>query len=816
MDRRYHGYAVAIQRRAGSAWAGYGARDVSIGRTEVGPHLRKVVGVVVAVVLAGCVETSEVSPGASPAPSASPVPVESPTPAVARHVGAAVCAECHAAEASRWAGSDHDLAMQVATRETVLGDFDDATFTDAGATTRFLRRGEGFFIEAMGRDGEVREYPVRYVFGVRPLQQVLVDIGGGRLQAHPVAWDVETGAWISLYPGEEIPPDDPLHWTRFGLNWNQGCADCHSTNLQKQYDVETDTYETVWSEINVSCEACHGPGERHVAWARNADGSKDADGARGLLLRLGVGAFPDRDRARQQAQIDTCAPCHARRALVHPQDGWGKPFSEFYRPEILREDLYHADGQVLEEVYVYGSFLQSRMFHEGVACTDCHDPHSLELVAEGNALCAQCHTPADYDVPTHTHHEPRSVGAQCVSCHMVETTYMQVDPRRDHGFHIPRPDLTVEIGVPNACSRCHESESPAWARDHVIEWFGTERPDDIHEAAAMAAGRAQAPGSAERLAAVVANPKRSAILRATALHLLPAADLSAASEASRGALGDPEPLVRSFAAANVAALAVTPQDLDVLMPLLRDPSRLVRTDVAASLSRVALDRFSNPESSDARAFRAALEEYRAGQAASADQPSAQMNLGVLAQSLGNAPAARAFYEQARRIEPAFVPARFNLAMLDATEGRPADAERAFREIIRLTPELVAAKYSLGLLLAEDPARLEDSAKWLGEAARAEPENPRYQYNAGLAVQHLGRTAEAEGFLRTAVNLQPDAPEFRNALAIFYVQQARWTEALPQAERLLELVGNQPEAMRFVESIRSRASRSSPSVLPSPR
>ncbi len=755
--------------------------------------------------LTGCAESDGPPRAAEPAPtpSPSPSPVLVATTEATVFVGGKVCAECHMDEVRAWSGSDHDLAMQVATDETVLGDFDDASFRDAGTTTSFRRTEGDFFVRAIGPDGVEGDFPVRYVFGARPLQQYLVDVGGGRFQAYPVAWDVGAKEWISLYPGEEIPLDDPLHWSRFGLNWNQGCADCHSTNLRKQYDAETHTYDTVWSEINVSCEACHGPGAAHVAWARAPDLAAD-DEARGLLVRLGVGTFTGRDRGLQRTQLDTCAPCHSRRALVHPQDGWEQPFTESYRPEILRDDLYYPDGQILEEVYVYGSFLQSRMFAEGVACSDCHDPHSLKLVAEGNALCTQCHVPATYDTPEHSHHPADSPGGACVSCHMAETTYMQVDPRRDHGFHIPRPDLTVELAVPNACNRCHEDQSAPWARDQIIDWHGADRPDDIHETRTIAAGRANAPESADALAELSSNPARSAIVRATALHLLQASAPAIALEASRAALGDPEPLVRSLAVVNVAALATSMADFESLVPRLRDSSRLVRTEAAISLSRVAGERFADADSPDRRAFDAALAEYRVGQFASADQPAAQMNLGVLAQNQGDDAASRRFYEQARRIEPAFVPARFNLAMLDATSGRSADAEAGFREVIRLAPALAEAKYSLGLLLAEDPARLEESAGFLRAAARAAPDNPRFQYNAGLSAQHLGRTPEAEGLLRAAVNLQPDNPEFRNALAILYIQQARWAEALPQAERLRELVGEQPEVIRLVEMIRNRA------------
>lgn len=766
--------------------------------------------------LTGCTSSPEPEPSPRPAaqPTASTRPAPSPVATPAEDlafVGGKVCAECHPDEAAAWAGSDHDHAMQVATAETVLADFDDASFTDAGVTTRFLRKDDAFWVRAVGPDGEEADFPVPYVFGVRPLQQYLVDVGGGRLQAYPIAWDVDAGAWLSLYPGEEIPLDDPLHWTRFGLNWNQGCSDCHSTNLRKQYDPATNTYETTWSEINVSCEACHGPGETHVAWARDdARGEVAESGTtKGLAAPLDAGAFvrredePGRDRARQQGQLDTCAPCHSRRALVHPVDAWGVPLTETYRPELLQEDLYYPDGQIQEEVYVYGSFAQSRMFQEGVVCTDCHDPHSLELVAEGNALCAQCHDPSVYDVEKHTHHPAGSDGSACVACHMVETTYMQVDPRRDHGFHIPRPDLTIELEVPNACNRCHADQSAEWARDHVVRWYGPDRLDDIHETRALAAGRAGAPGASEALAAVVANEGRPPLVRATALHFLQAGDGSIALGSARKALKDPDPLVRSLAVVTMAARAESIADLEALVPMLEDESRLVRTEAAVSLSRVAQQRFA-AGAPGKEAFDAALEEYLVGQRASADQPAAQMNMGVVAQNLGDDAKARAFYEQARTIEPAFVPARFNLAMLDATGGRSSDAEAGFREVIRLAPDLAQAKYSLGLLLAEDRARLEESAKWLSEAARADPQNPRFQYNAGLSAQHLGRTGEAEGFLRAAVNLEPDDPEFRNALAILYVQQARWAEALPQAERLRELVGENPEVDRFVDSIRQRA------------
>lgn len=715
------------------------------------------------------------------------------------YVGAAACAACHPDQMGAWKKSDHDLAMQVADPDTVLGDFEDARFTDAGTTTLFRRVGDEFFVRARDGNGRERDFAVPYVFGVHPLQQYLVDVGNGHLQAYPIAWDVEAGVWISLYPGEAIEADDPLHWTRYGLNWNQGCADCHSTDLQRNYDPVTHRYETTWSEIDVACEACHGPGAEHVAWADSGDPDPSEAGA--SIESLSAGAFAGRMRERQRRQIETCAPCHARRSPVHPGGLPGTPLTDSFRPALLSPDLYHADGQILDEVYVYGSFAQSRMYGEGVTCTDCHDPHSLELVAEGNAVCTQCHEAAAYDVETHTHHPADGEAGRCVSCHMAETTYMQVDPRRDHGFHIPRPDLSAELGTPNACTGCHGDRSDAWARDHVIEWYGAQRPEDIHETRAMAAGRAGSPDATALLSAVVANPARAPIVRATALSMLPVGADEDARSAIRAALADPDPLVRSVAIDRAVAGLRRPEDLEPIVDALEDPSRLVRVEAAVALSPFARQRFSTPGDPAKGAYDAALAEYVVGQNWVADQPSAQLNLGVLAQNLGDEAGARAAYEHAGRIEPAFVPARFNLAMLDATSGRTEAAEQGFRTVLRLVPDLPEAQYSLGLLLGEDPTRIEESASFLEAAARSDTRNPRYQYNAGLAAQHLGRAQKAEGFLIAAVNLAPGDADFRNALAIFYVQNERWDDAQNQIEALRSLVGNIPAVGGLSEAVR---------------
>ena len=176
-------------------------------------------------------------------------------------VGSAGCAACHAKEYAAWQGSQHRAAMQEATEKTVLGNFDGARFSYAGATSTFYKRDGKFFVKTDGPDGKPAGFPVPYTFGVHPLQQYLVELPGGRLQALSIAWDVDKKRWFHLYPNEHVTAEDELHWTRPAQNWNYMCADCHSTALRKNYDVAADRFATRWAEISVGCEACHGPGE---------------------------------------------------------------------------------------------------------------------------------------------------------------------------------------------------------------------------------------------------------------------------------------------------------------------------------------------------------------------------------------------------------------------------------------------------------------------------------------------------------------------------------------------------------------------------
>ncbi|MCA8974263.1 MAG: cytochrome C, partial [Planctomycetes bacterium] len=422
----------------------------------------------------------------------------------ASYVGRERCVSCHELEHRAWHGSHHDLAMQVADESTVLGDFADSTFEHFGVTSRFFRDGDRFMVRTDGADGTLADFPVAYVFGVSPLQQYLIRFHGGRLQALGICWDArpqQQGGqrWFHLYD-ERLEHDDPLHWTSRNQNWNYMCAHCHSTDLRKGYDVVSDSYSTRWSEIDVSCEACHGPGSHHQDWADAPVGQRPKAPHAGFETSLRTDAVwsfaagaPTATRTGGSAPAvvtETCAPCHSRRSLLEEGNAPGA-LHDRIQLSLLEENLYHADGQIEDEVYVYGSFAQSKMFHAGVTCTDCHDPHTLRPYAPGNALCGRCHQPAVFDVPEHHHHPVGSAGASCTACHMPSRRYMVVDPRLDHSIRIPRPDLTVKFGTPDACANCHDgpAEGAAWAAAAIEAWRGPDRPLPAHWTDALAAGR---------------------------------------------------------------------------------------------------------------------------------------------------------------------------------------------------------------------------------------------------------------------------------------------------------------------------------------
>ncbi len=751
-------------------------------------------------------EKSETASSAPKAPAYSPyhdVPG-------ATYVGAESCRACHADAYTDWTKSDHHKAMLPATAENVAGDFDDVTFEHRGHTWRFFRKGEEYWVNAEDAQGARQDFRIEYTFGFEPLQQYLIPFPGGRYQALQVCWDTRPATdggqrWFHLYPDEEIPPDDLLHWTGIHFNWNYMCADCHSTDLKKNYDPQTKDYHTTWSEMNVSCEACHGPASKHLEWAA-APTELPGKGLLASLKEPTEGAWAVNPETLQpyrttplasNVQIDTCARCHSHRELLEPTFTPGKPFLETHEPSILEDRLYHHDGQVDEEVYVYGSFVQSKMFHAGVRCTDCHHPHTMKPLAEGNALCIRCHVPQKYDTPEHHFHKVENKGASCVECHMPHKTYMVVDDRRDHSIRIPRPDLSQKLGTPNACNQCHQDKDVAWATEAFHHWWGKEtRPP--HYGEILAAARSGEVGSIEKLVQLADDPDRPGIVRATAVaelanHPLDFLTLNKASIRLR----DADPLVRTEAVSLMETLAPG-ERLAALAPRLSDPVKAVRIEAA----RVLAPAFSLMNPGQRAAFDRAADEFKTKQLAILDRAGGHLRLALFANDLGLPAEAEAAYRTAIEIEPASLPARINLAELLSGQERVTEAEATYREAVAsqtLDENIGAARDALARFLIRQK-RYDEGLVELKEAARLLPRNARTQYFLGIALNSLGQAAEGLAYLKTAHEIEPNNPEYLVGLATVARDTGRFDEALAAAQALARLTPQDPQVVQLLEQI----------------
>jgi Tfp pilus assembly protein PilF len=732
--------------------------------------------------------------------------VSSSAPAeTAQFVGSTSCAQCHPREHAEWQTSQHAAAIQEASDKTVLGRFDGSTFSHAGVTSTFYKKDNKFWVRTDGPDGNLADFEIRYTFGVSPLQQYLIEMPKGRLQALGIAWDArpkEAGGqrWFPLYPDRKLAPGDPLHWTGIDQNWNYQCAFCHSTNLKKNYDDASGVFATSWSEISIGCEACHGPASHHVAWAAKTGDWQRLDGpgkgfAVSLDERKGVewATTPSGTAARSEArktskEIETCAACHARRQQFSDDLTGTHKFLDAFRPALLEPGLYHADGQQHDEVYNYASFLESRMHAAGVTCSDCHNPHTLKLRALGNAVCAQCHSPATFDTAAHHHHSTGSKGAECAACHMPTTTYMVIDPRHDHSIRIPRPDRTYVLGTPNACNQCHSDKSPSWASEAIKSWYPSAKLGYQTFAEAFDLADRAAPGAPPALIKIVEDTSQSAIARASAVARLGGFPSAKSLAVIAQELKDADPIVRMAA---VAALADTDPRvrLALLPPLLADEVRVVRMDAARALAGETEQHLS-PE--DRKRFENALDEYVAGQRFNAERPEAQLNLANLYLTRGQVSEAEAALLRAIEIDPTFVPAPITLAELRRSQAHESTAEEILRGALKRNPDAAPLLHALGLSLVRQK-RTEEALGKLREAARLAPEQARFAYVAGVAMHDTGKTAEGIQLLQEALSHHPYDRDILYALATYDMQGAQYSSALQRAELLREL---EPENQQY--------------------
>jgi Tfp pilus assembly protein PilF len=428
------------------------------------------------------------------------------------------------------------------------------------------------------------------------------------------------------------------------------------------------------------------------------------------------------------------------------------------------------------------------MFQAGVTCSNCHEPHSLDLRAEGNALCSQCHLPTKFDTAEHHHHPPGSAGAQCVGCHMPTKTYMVVDRRRDHSFRVPRPDLSASIGAPNACTQCHTDRPADWAARAIAGWYPQGRQTMPHYGAALHAGRTGAVDAEQRLDQLILDRSQPAMARASALLLLPRYATPASEAAIKAAIVDPSALVRS---AVPRALPPSPPQAAIraMAPMLRDPVRAVRVEAARALAGAV----PNILPQDQRAaFDDAYRELVAAEMVDADRPEAPLNLGLLNLRHQKPIEAEDEYRTALRLDPNFVPAMANLADLDRLRGQDQQGAELLRRAAVIEPSNAAVRHSLGLLLVRQ-RNYAEALSQLRQATELAPDNARYAYVYAIALNSTGAVAEAMGLLERTHRRNPSDADVLVALVAIARDRGDIAAALRYAR---ELAGLRPADMQL--------------------
>jgi len=697
-------------------------------------------------------------------------------------LGDETCKTCHADAFKSWEGSHHDKAMETASETSILGDFNNVSFESQGVTSKFFKKGLDYFVNTEGPDGKYYDYKIEYTFGVTPLQQYIVKFPDGHYQCLRTAWDAKENKWFDLYPDFKVVHSEWLHWSRGGLNWNTMCADCHSTNVRKNYDQQSHSYDTKYALINVSCEACHGPGKDHVADVSRLGSDYKPNGRLKMTLNTS-----------SKDLVDQCARCHMRREQISANFNFEGTMLDHYFPQLITDGIYHPDGQILDEDYVYGSFVQSKMYHNDVSCVDCHDAHSLKLKFEGNLLCAQCHVPETYDTPQHHFHTPGTESAQCINCHMTGKHYMGNDFRRDHSFRIPRPDLSLKYNTPNACIQCHKDKDNSWAWEQFKLQYG--EPDYTHFSELLAPGLTGQENGLSSLLTLAKDTIYPEIARASAVKSMNNYLNADLINDLVSFLDDDSPLVKG-ATLDVLADINTNDYVFQLLPLLNDPKRSVRVKAFFTISE--MNEFQIPENYK-EVYAIVKKEFNTYLNTTSDFAGGRVRRANYNLKKGDLQTAIKGYESALEIDNINNMVRTNLATLYYQNGALDKAENAYKTIIEQEPEYGETYYSYSLLLAE-LNRTEEAIESIKKAIIYMPKNIRCYYNLSLLYDKINKFKDAEQTLIDGLKIDPYNEDLLYTLAYLYSKHNDNTKAKTIVSELLELNPQNTQYINFYNQL----------------
>lgn len=649
------------------------------------------------------------------------------------------CSSCHSKEVSGWQQSHHANSMAEATAEKVLGNFNNVTAEHFSQKAFFYTEGNQFLIDLTENEKKVT-YKVSYVFGFTPLQQYLIEVEQGKYQVFPFAWDsrdVKEGGqrWYANYESEDVKPNDRLHWLQPLQNWNGMCADCHSDNLKRNYNVEHDTFDSHFTNINVGCDSCHADiSEEHKSKVISKTEEEKKSSGWKIIGNSKIATW--QGEKRDNSFMETCYACHSLRSPL--TDGFNnkKGFLDQFSPSFLEPNLYYPDGQIKEEVYVFGSFKQSKMYQAGVNCVDCHDKHTMKVKSQTNGLCLQCHKSSEYNAPKHHRHKETSVGSQCVNCHMPTNRYMGVDDRRDHSFKIPRPDISIDYDTPNACTQCHDDKTNEWAKSSLEKWHG-KAPELSNSQRAMLELRSANGVPLNIHLGLINDISLSEIDRASAITYLANSGSELNDSTITKWVNSPLPLIR-LAIAKIGYMLPEVERLKSYSELLGDKFKAVRVAAAQNLSH-------HNNLSDELSH--AIVELAQSNKINSWRGEGHINQSMLALNKQDVSSAINSLQKGIAVDPYFAPNYINLSDIYFRQGYADKVHEVLEQGLTALPRSAALNYANGMAQIRSNKKVE-AVSYFKRAMELQSDNVQYAYLYYLALDNAGFTSKALNELKS--------------------------------------------------------------------
>lgn len=680
------------------------------------------------------------------------------------YVGSRSCRECHERFYKLWEPSHHGKAMQPYTDGFAKAELTAQSNAIAIGEVQFkavLSPGDGYVLET-GPDG-TRKYDIKHAMGGKNVYFFLTEMERGRLQVLPISYDVDSGEWFdttaSMVRHLGVTEDEALHWTDPMLTFNTSCFNCHVSQLRKNYDLATDTYQTVWREPGISCETCHGPSSEHNRVCREAKGAVPAD-----LKVLSWKALSPEQRN------DACNVCHAKAAPITPAFNPGDRFFDHFDLTCFEDRDFYPDGRDLGENYTMTGWMMNPCAKQGkLDCIHCHTSSGRYRFQKENVngACLPCHNERVADIAAHSHHAVEKEGAPtCVSCHMPLTTFGRMD-RSDHSFRPPSGEATLQFKSPNACNLCHKDKDAEWVADTIKKWH----PDGkwtgrlVREGQLVQWARAENGEHLPDILEYVQADTADDIVVVSLLRLLAPCRDARVAPVLRKMLGHAAPLVRSAAATSLGCRDM--ESARALLPLLSDEYRLVRIRAANALLVYPRHAMTAEQRTQ---FEAAEQELLASMRARPDQWSSHYNLGLYWGQLGQASKSLESYKLAIRMRPDVLMPYVNASIMASRLGDSDAALRYLLKAYELAPTHSAVNMNLGLLFAERN-NLVKANMHLRLALVDKNTMPQAAYN--LAVLVGGEDpSEAVDLCERAVNAAPGNRQYQQALEYYKRKAAK--------------------------------------------